>query len=297
MTKMVKCMKLVRFVQHKILVIGIIYLLLTSISYAQSPQMLGIVSSAAITEISGIVPYNFSKGYFWVHNDSGDDANIYLIDSTASLKVTVYIDGINETDIEDVAKFKVGDEHFLILADIGNNRRNREELSLYVIKEPQIDLNTKLTSLKVTLHREIKIKYADKRRDAEAIFVDPLDNQVYILSKRDLESTVFALPLHTNNAEVHVLQPMLTLPFTFTTAADISEDGKFIVAKNLTTVFLWERRNSASILETLKQTPRNIPYTIEPQGEAICFDLYNRFLYTISERPFGLDSYLYKYDF
>ena len=294
---MIKCMILVRFVQHKILVVSLLHLLLSSISYAQSPQKLGKVTSAAITEISGIVPYYFSKGYFWVHNDSGDDANIYLIDSTASLKVTVQIEGVKAIDIEDIARLKIGNDHFLILADIGNNQRKREELSLYVIKEPKIDFSTKLTSLKVPLYQEIKIKYADKRRDAEAILVDPLDNQVYILSKRDLESTVFSLPLHTNNAKVHVLQPMLTLPFTFTTGADISADGKYIVAKNLTTVFLWERSHSASILETLKQTPRNIPYTIEPQGEAICFDLYNRFLYTISERPFGLDSYLYKYDF
>ena len=195
MTKMIRCMKLVPFVQHKILVICLVYLHLSSISYAQSPHKLGKVTSAAITEISGIVPYNFSKGYFWVHNDSGDDANIYLIDSTSLLKVTVHIDGIKAIDIEDIARFKIGNDHFLILADIGNNRRNREELSLYVIKEPQVDFSTKLTSLKVPLHQEIKIKYADKSRDAEAIFVDPLDNQVYILSKRNVRMTVGHIPI------------------------------------------------------------------------------------------------------
>jgi hypothetical protein len=290
-------MKEICFCKHKVFVIIVICLLMCNTTSAQSPQKLGKVTSAAITEISGMVPYNFKKGYFWVHNDSGDGANVYLIDSTALLKVRVEIEGVKALDIEDISRFKVGEENFLILADIGNNRRNREVLSLYVIEEPQIDFNDKLTSLKVPLHREIKLKYADKRRDAEALFVDPLDNQIYILSKRDLESTVFTFPLQTNKSEVHILQPKLALPFTFTTAADISADGKYIVAKNLTAVYIWERNNSDSILETLKQAPRNISYTIEPQGEAICFDLHNRYLYTISERPFGLDSYLYKYDF
>lgn len=289
--------KTIQFLGNKSFVFTIVSLLISSCVFGQITQKLGKVANAAITEISGIVPYNFAKGYFWVHNDSGDYANVYLIDSTASIKVKVEIEGVKAIDIEDIARFQIAGENFLILADIGNNLRNREVLSLYVIKEPQIDFNTKLASLKVPLYQEIKIRYADKRRDAEALFVDPIDNQIYILSKRDFESTVFAFHYTINNSEVQVLHPVLTLPFTFTTGADISSDGKFIVAKNLTTVYLWERNNSASVLETLKLTPRKTPYTIEPQGEAICFDLSDRFLYTISERPFGLDSYLYKYDF
>ena len=139
--------KTIQFLRIKSFVFTIVSLLISSCIFGQSPQKLGKVANAAITEISGIVPYNFAKGYFWVHNDSGDDANIYLIDSTASLKVTVQIEGVKAIDIEDIARLKIGNDHFLILADIGNNQRKREELSLYVIKEPKIDFSTKLTSL------------------------------------------------------------------------------------------------------------------------------------------------------
>ncbi|MGN0002278.1 MAG: hypothetical protein ACI35V_02485 [Sphingobacterium composti] len=271
-------------------------LFVLNISNGQSPLKLGKVTSSAITEISGITPYTFKKGCFWVHNDSGDGANIYLIDSTASVKVKVEIEGVKAIDCEDITRFKYKGKKFLMLGDIGNNLRNREILSLYIIEEPNLDISNNST-MKVPLFKEIKYKYADKRRDAEALFVDPIDNQVYIISKRDLESTVFSFPLEMESNSTLVLDPKLTLPFTFTTAADISQDGNVIIAKNLTNVFFWERKSNERLIETLKRIPKNIPYLIEPQGEAICFDLEKRYFYTISERPFGLDSYLYKYDF
>lgn len=267
------------------------------IAQGQQPLKLGKVTSSSITEISGIVPYSYDTGYFWVHNDSGDDAYIYLIDSVASLRTKVKVEGAKFIDIEDIARFSKDGKSFLLIADIGNNLRNREILNLYIIEEPKIGTINHTNTLNVSVHKEIKIKYADKRRDAEAIFVDPVDNQVYIVSKRDFQSVVFSLQLDIVSDSIQILEPKLELPFTFATAADISTDGKNIVIKNLTQVFLWDRDLNASIIQTLKNDPRHIPYVIEPQGEAICFDLLNRYLYTISERPFGLESYLYKYEF
>lgn len=264
---------------------------------AQEPRKLGKVTSAAITEISGIVPYSYAKGHFWVHNDSGDGAFIYLIDSTASLQAKVEINGIKAIDVEDIAKFEIAGENYLLIADMGDNLRKRDTLSLYVIKEPKLASNSPDQTLKVNVVQHIKFKYADKKRDAEALFVDPLYNKVYIISKRDFESTVFSFPLDLSKNAVHTLSPLLAMPFTFATSADISKDGRHIVIKNLTNVYLWERKTDESILQTLKKLPIKIPYIIEPQGEAICFDLESRYLYTISERPFGLDSYLYMYHF
>src|SRR5690606_16754558 len=145
--------------------------------------------------------------------------------------------------------------------------RNREILSLYVIEEPQVTIYKSLNKIRVPLLKEIKVRYSDKRRDAEAIFVDPTDHQLYITSKRDFESTVFSLPLDLNGSTAHTLRPLLTLPFTFTTSADISGDRKYIVAKNLTTIYMWERQNGQSVIETMSQTPQIIPYIIEHKGK------------------------------
>lgn len=282
---------------YKTLVVSIMLLLSLSASYAQEFMRLGKITHSSITEISGIVPYSYERGYFWVHNDSGDGPYIYSIDSLGNLLQKVTIKGIRPIDVEDIGRVSYKNENYLLLADIGNNLRNREILSLYLIKEPKIDNTHK--EITVNLERHIQIKYADKRRDCEAVFIDPLDNRVYLVSKRDFESTVFSFSLLEENKgdEVIELHPLLTLPFTFTTAADISKDGKHILIKNLTTVYYWERKEGEKLTETLKRKPKQMPYKVEPQGEAICFDLDQRVYYTVSERPFGLDAFIYKYHY
>lgn len=261
-------------------------------------KKLGKVTDPVLSEISGITTSANQRGYFWVHNDSGDKSQIYLIDSTARLQVTVKLGCVKLIDCEDISRVTYRDSSYLLLADMGNNVKNREELSLYLFPELQIDFKSKEITIPANRIKTIRFKYADKRRDAEAIFVDQQNQEVYIVSKRDFKSTVFSFPLADfGKKEVISLQPKMTLPFTFATSADMSLDGKHIIIKNLTEIFFWERNLNDSVLETLAKPYKNIPYIVEPQGEAICFDPTASYFYTISERPLSLDSYLYKYNY
>jgi len=270
---------------------------LSTAALAQQPHKLGKLTSSKLDEVSGIIPYAFKPGYFWVHNDSGDDASIYLIDSTANLKLTVSLEGVNVVDCEDIARVDIRGESYLVLADMGNNSGKRDTLSLYLFKEPRYEGNEVDIQVKRAAIQQLRFRYKDHKRDAEALFVDPKDLTVYIISKRDFKSTVFSFPLVPLTDTVQELEPLLQLPFTFTTAADITTDGRYILIKNLKSIFMWERKSGAGIITTLKQPFKEIPYEIEPQGEAICFDLTERYFYTISERPLGLDAYLYRYDY
>jgi len=266
-------------------------------SFAQGRKM-GKVSNAVLSEISGITANSKHDGYFWVHNDSGDKAQIYLIDSLAKLQVTVKLDGIAVVDCEDIATVLIDGVPHILLADIGNNIKNREILSLYLFPEPIIDFQSDEIHVAADKIKKIDIKYKDQRRDAEAIFVDQQNQEVYIISKRDFKATVFSFPLSAiGKQEVIILEPQLKLPFTFVTSADMSLNGKYILIKNLTNVYLWERSLGESVLQTLSKPFKQMPYAVEPQGEAICFDKKAPFYYTISERPLGLDSYLYQYNY
>ena len=283
-----------RWVQN-LLVVALLFLNST-VGFGQNQVALGKLKSAALTEVSGIIPYTYAKGYFWVHNDSGNKNAIYLIDSLANLKTTVILEGIKAIDWEDIARYSHNGENYLLIGDTGNNLRSRDILSFYSIKEPQIDLSIPRLQIPNSDITEVKVKYADKKRDVEAFFVDPVDKKVYLISKRDFRSTVFSFSIDKTN-EVHVLKPEMTLPFNFVTAADISSDGSAILIKNLTNIYFWERKATESILQTLSKPYRKLNYSVEPQGEAICFDLNSTNFYTISERPFGLDAYLYRYDY
>ncbi|WP_164122643.1 hypothetical protein [Sphingobacterium sp. xlx-130] len=269
-----------------------------SITVAQDPVIIGNLRSSALTEVSGITASAYGSKVFWVHNDSGDRSAIYAIGNEAGLIATLELGGVTLVDAEDIAALSIGGISYLLLADMGNNLRDRDTLSLFLFKEPILEPGRDNYRIEADEIREIKFRYKDKRRDAEALFVDPIDNRIYIVSKRDFKSTVFSLSLSAFQEEsVYELEPQMQLPFTFVTAADIRQDGKFILIKNLNSVFLWERKKGQDIISTLKGDFKNIPYKIEPQGEAICFDRDDRFFYTISERPFGLDAYLYKYDY
>lgn len=269
-----------------------------SITVAQEPVIIGKLRSSALTEVSGITASVYNSKVFFVHNDSGDRSAIYAIDNEARLVATVELEGVTLVDVEDIATLRIDETPYLLLADIGNNLRDRDTLSLFLFKEPVLEQGRDNYRVPADQIQEIRFRYKDKRRDAEALFVDPVDNMIYIISKRDFKSTVFGLSFSSLQKEiVHELEPQMQLPLTFVTAADIRQDGGFILIKNLTSVFLWERKKGQDLISALKGAFKKIPYKIEPQGEAICFDRNDRFFYTISERPFGLDAYLYKYDY
>jgi len=251
-----------------------------------------------LTEVSGIVSSSVNQNCFWTHNDSGDLAQVYLIDSTAKLLKTYSLESVDVFDVEDIARIKINDKFFLILADIGDNRGVRKSIQLIIFEEP-IYQNDK--GLSVIPKENIEVKkliYQGKPKDAEAIFVDPVDHMFYLISKREFQSTLYVADIFSQIKDNYQLKPLLKFPFTFITAADISDRGDAILMKSLTKIYYWRRNPANSILEELAKPYKIINYQVEPQGEAICFPNQSaKSFFTISERPLGLDSYLYYYKF
>jgi len=81
----------------------------------------GKVPSAVINEASGLVASRAHPGWFWTHNDSGDSARIFLIDYSATLRSSYYLEGITAYDWEDISLMTRGDKPYLLVADIGDN--------------------------------------------------------------------------------------------------------------------------------------------------------------------------------
>ncbi|MEJ5053958.1 hypothetical protein [Sphingobacterium sp. MYb382] len=246
-------------------------------------------------ELSGMIQSDAYPDKFWTHNDSGDLANIYLMNSKGELEGTYRLEGIDATDMEDVAKYRLDGRTYLVLADIGDNRAVRKHISLYIFEEPKWKVGQKKYQIPRSQIKVINLKYSDKARDAEAIFIDPVDLSCYLISKRDFNVGVYSFPILQEDGAELTLQRQWTLPFTFVTSADIASKGEAVVIKNLTTIYYWKRKEGATIRETLNQPFETLEYSPEPQGEAICFDKDATVFYTISERPFGLYAYLYRY--
>ena len=259
-------------------------------------QICGSVDNPAINEASGLVASERNAGYFWTHNDSGDGPRVFLVDDSAHCKATWYLQGINAYDWEDIGMMERSGDDYLLIGDIGDNRGVRPYVQVHVIKEPDLPAAIPTSdSLSIGEVRSFTLQYEDGPRDAESLFFDPIDERLYVISKRDLEVGVYATPLPEWPVDTLVLRKVCVLPHTFITAAAINSDGTEVLIKNLLNVFYWKRRPGETMGDMFSRPAIVQPYRPEPQGEAITFARDGSGYYTIGEAVLGMKSVLYFY--
>lgn len=116
----------------------------------------------------------------WVHNDGFHKMKLYLIDKQGNTK---RIFKINQwvTDWEEIAidTDTISGKSYLYAGDMGDNYSWRSLIKIYRIPEPSIKDKTDIDKTE-----EIWLKYTDGSRDAEAMLIDPLSKELYIISKK-----------------------------------------------------------------------------------------------------------------
>ena len=259
-------------------------------------QALGRIDNPDINEASGLVASAAHRGCFWTHNDSGDGARVFLIDDAARHRATYYLPGIEANDWEDIATMERDGAYYLLIGDVGDNRGQRPYVQLHVLKEPAASIRTPtVDTMPAGQIRSYVLRYEDGPRDAESLFVDPLDGRLYVISKRELEVGVYSTVLPESVADTLTMRKVRVLPHTFITSAAISPDGTEVLIKSLLQVFYWKRKPGESIAEMFGRPAQRQPYRPEPQGEAIAFAPEGDGYYTLGEAVLGMPSVLYFY--
>lgn len=256
----------------------------------------GNLDAPGLDEVSGCVASSVNKDVLWVHNDSGDDAVVYALSTKGELLCAVSIENATNRDWEDIAMGPGSEKgkSFLYLGDIGDNNGSASTITVYRIAEPMIDPLCKAMTISA---ERIEMKYPDGPRDAEALIVDPVSNDIYIITKRERKSRVYKLSAPFNFKKINTLSFVTELPFSLATAADISHSGKSVIVKNYVYVYSWERNNSESLASLFKRKPSVLPYMPELQGEAVCFSAADDGYFTLSERPDTTVDYSINYYF
>jgi hypothetical protein len=287
-----------------------IFLLAISFVFAASSeygerQELGKITDSRLGELSGIVAGRLNPDIFWVHNDSGDEARIFAIDKKAELIGELKINGAQNYDYEDIGigPGPVAGASYIYIGDFGDNEAVRKHITIYRIPEPQIDSFGKAPFIGQSAKADvINLKYSDGARDAEAMFVDPANGDIYVISKREKNVRAYRAAYPQSTTDTITLEYLLELPFgslgipnNGVTGADISSDGSEILIKTYMNVYYFYRENGESISDALNKPPVTLKYTIEPQGEGICWDATSIGYYTISEFGTGTEAYLYFY--
>jgi hypothetical protein len=258
-------------------------ILLTGFSaFAQKPEVLGIVKSDKIAEASGLASSSTLPGYYWTHNDSGNKPEVYLLDSNAKLVSTIHLKGMFNRDWEDIAE-GVGpnpNKQYVYVGDIGNNVKLGVDIMVYRFEAP-----TKIPAEKSTVKPDyIYLRYPDSPRDAESLMVDPISRHLYVISKREKQVGLYKVPhFDFKGGETAKMEKVLTLPYTWITAGDISKDGHHIIIRNDKKIFYWHRKQGESVEEAMAKPATVLPYVPEKQGEGVTFKADNSGYLTISE--------------
>jgi hypothetical protein len=133
------------------------------------------------------------------------------------------------------------------------------------------------------------LKYPDGPKDAETMMVDPVDQLLYIVSKRKSAVTVYTTPLNYKANDTVTLTKRCVLhfgglpPFKWITAGDIAKDGGQILLKNYHNVYYWKRPPGTAVWQVMMQGAQKLYYKNEKQGEGIGFTPDGTGYYTVSE--------------
>lgn len=122
-----------------------------------------------IEETSGLLFFN---NKLITHNDSGDAANLYEIDTiTGNILRTVSISNATHIDWEDIAQ----DSEFIYIGDIGNNNGNRTDLKIYKIDKTDYFNSTSVMAEVINFSYEDQTDFSSQPNssnfDAEALSV------------------------------------------------------------------------------------------------------------------------------
>jgi hypothetical protein len=232
-----------------------------------------------LREASGLTASVVNPGLLWTHNDGRNPPEIFLLDDKAEIRMTCRLNVPNR-DWEDIAIGRGPDtsKYFIYLGEIGDNQARYDTKIIYRFEEPVADNEVKIISAIDTLF----INLQGGIKDAEALMIEPLTNDIIIISKWETPVGFYrvAYPFRedtltaTKTAEINM---------TEVTSSDISRDGKEVLLRSYNAIHYWRRSDGASLEELLTSEPMVIPDVPEFQGEAIGWSLDGSGFYTLSE--------------
>lgn len=259
-------------------------------SLVSTAKPLADVTDDRLAEVSGMVVSRKNPGYLWVHNDSGDDPNLYLIDLETNIVMTAHLQGIEAVDWEDLAWRDHNGISQLIIGDIGDNGGIRDKVSLHIIDEPVFEGIDHVEIPKSEI-RTVTLQYKEGSRDAEALCYNHLSGKAVIVTKREKRSLIYEFDI--DQSDQLLLKSTGNIDLRNFTSADINQLGQ-LVLKNYNAVFYWSVDSFDVADKISKTSPVRLPYYAEPQGETIAWDSLGGY-YTLTEHNINAPQILFYY--
>lgn len=268
----------------------VVPIMLLSNGLRADPIQLATISDNELDESSGIAASYTNPDALWLHNDSGDKPELFLVGIDGKTKAVVRLRDVEAYDWEDMCSFQTGGRSWLLIGDIGDNGRNRgkkktPDCRLVLLREPELLNRDGQLETKRDTAAEIRFEYEDGRWDCESLAVDVERREILLLTKgKPQDCGLYVMPLDLTDKKQKLTATRIASPFIpFATAIDISPDGRTMAVCTMLNGLLIRRTADESWQEVFSRpgTVFNLPP--RKQGETICFDRTGQYLFLNSE--------------
>lgn len=226
-----------------------------------------------LDESSGIE--KTGANYFWSHNDSGGDPDIYAFDSSGTLLRTITISNAVNNDWEDIAQGSLGE---LYVGDFGNNDNDRSvangnRLRIYIVPNPSSIVGSTTTAGIINFEysdRNFSAPASNHNFDMESFFY--YNDSLHLFTKNRTSPTNgwikhYAFPSVAGTYTAKLIDSLNNTGIRIT-SADISPDNKTVTLLANNRIYLLNCFTGSRFLSTSVVTTLTIPST---QKEAIVF--------------------------
>ncbi|MGD7788531.1 hypothetical protein ACQCX2_09430 [Propionibacteriaceae bacterium Y1700] len=218
-------------------------LTLPAVSPAYADDVAFTIDDERITESSGLAADTCGNRY-WTANDSGDKGTAYALSSKGKVQGTLTFPA-SPTDIEAVAVHDCK----LYLADIGDNDKQRDMLTVYWFSDPE-------PGQQRSQYRSYDFAYPDGPHDAETFMVSE-SGQFFVVTK-EAKGGIYRAPSQLSVQGVNELERVGDAPAYVTDGVMV--DGDRMVLRTYVSVVVLDR-GGKEVAST------GIP--IQQQGESI----------------------------
>lgn len=213
-----------------------------------------------------------AQGLLWTHNDSGGKPEIFLVNRDGETVAEVLLRGATNRDWEDIAIS--GD--WIYVGEIGDNLRRHENITIYRLREPQLDPNAKDQKFEVECEKMV-LNYPDSAADCETLMATA-SGELILLSKNGGASRFYKTPAPFQNGATQTLEKIGEYSFAgptawsyLTTGGDLSPDETRFVSRTYTHAYEWVLPANKNWNNVDWSTPRSWALPKSKQGEAICY--------------------------
>jgi hypothetical protein len=252
----------------------------------------------AVRESSGLASSGRSADYFFTHNDSGDAARFFAVNRGGETLASFRVAGAVNVDWEEMARGS--DDNgmpALYIGDIGDNGARRSSITVYRVREPEVDPGRRGVAAETGPAVRFELKYEDGPRDAETLLVHPATGQLFIVSKALAGSAVYAAPKMLRTDAVNELKKVASINFgalpssartlkdqvrrLLATSGDIAPDGTALVVRTYMDAYEWKL--TGDVAAAFRRAPAHVPVPLTSQAEAIAYGRGAASLLTSSE--------------